>query len=228
MKKSFLVAAALAGLAAPVTAATVIDFTADNSTGGSVGGVGYSVSAQGGSLKDAVHYNNVDCAPYACAGVSGGYDVGFGITGANNNEIDAGSEAVIVTFTGLVKILGFAGMLTYFDDAAVKQGSTEAVQLEYSTDGGSSWLGLGTYIAYALESGSPFDTVGLAYLENLSIIANAVRFTATGTGAGDDGSLNVTAAALTVAPVPVPASFPLMLAGIGALGLAARRKRKSA
>lgn len=35
-------------------------------------------------------------------------------------------------------------------------------------------------------------------------------------------------ASATVSPVPVPAAFPLLLAGLGGLGLMARRKRKAA
>lgn len=224
MRKTMAIAALVAGFAGPAAAATVIDFTANNTT--SVPGAdGYTVTAQGGSLVNAVHFNDVDCGSYACEGVSGGFDVGFGISGGPNaNEIDVGSEAVIVTFNSFVKILGFAGMLTYFDTSG-----TEAVQLEYSVNGGTDWLGFGAYLANAVESGNPFNTVGLAFLDNLSITANAVRFTAFGSGDGDDGTLNVTAAALTIAPVPVPASLPLLLAGIGALGFVARRKqRKSA
>jgi hypothetical protein len=231
MRKTVALVALAAGLAGPASAATVLDFTTDNATSGTVEGVGYNITAQSGGLVNAVHWNDSNCGIYACDSVSGGFDVGFGISGgANGNEIDAGIEAVVVTFNSLVKIVGFAGMLTYFDDVVGndEQISTEAVQLEYSVNGGLNWLGLGDYIAYAEESGNPFDTVGLAFLDNLSIIANAVRFTATGIGNGDDGTLNVTAAALTVAPVPVPASFPLLLAGIGALGFAARRKRKAA
>jgi hypothetical protein len=33
---------------------------------------------------------------------------------------------------------------------------------------------------------------------------------------------------VNVAPIPVPAALPLLLAGLGGLGLAARRKRKAA
>jgi hypothetical protein len=226
MMKSFVAAAFVAGLVGPASAATVIDFTADNAITGNVGGVQWDVTAEGGNLVQATHGNNNDCAPYACAGAPGSYDVGFGISsGPNGNEIDVGSEAVIVTFKSVVKILGFAGMLAYIDPATNEEGGYESVQLEYSV-GGGAWVVAG--IADAVEFGSPFDTVGLAFLDNLSIFADAVKFTATGVGTGDDGTLNVTAAALTVAPIPVPASFPLLLAGIGALGFAARRKRKSA
>lgn len=56
-----------------------------------------------------------------------------------------------------------------------------------------------------------------------------LRFTAFEYGNGERGSqlaqVQVTA---DVAPVPVPAGLPLLLAGLGGLGLVARRKRKLA
>jgi hypothetical protein len=36
---------------------------------------------------------------------------------------------------------------------------------------------------------------------------------------------NLTYARNTIAPVPVPAALPLMLGGLGLLGMAARRRR---
>ena len=220
MRNSFLAAALLAGFVGPASAAT-IDFTANNSRSGTtVDGVEWQVLNDG--LTDSVHWNKNNCGEYACAATNGGFDVGFGILGANNNEIDP-REAVIVTFNGLVRILGFAGMLTYFDRGASE--NFETVKLEYKI-GDGPWLVAG--LADAVEAGTPFDTVGLVVNKGLWILADAVRFTSTGKGTADDNSFNVTAAALHVAPVPVPASLPLLLAGIGALGWAARRKRKAA
>jgi hypothetical protein len=76
------------------------------------------------------------------------------------------------------------------------------------------------------EDGTNFDTVGLAFLTGLSLFADTVRFRAGGIGTSDDGSFNVTAAGLEV--VPVPAALPLLLAGMGALGVASRRKKRKA
>jgi predicted porin len=248
MKRSVIAAVLLAGFAGSASAATVLDFTSNTidapGTGlsGPVAGTTYTVSAVGGTLKNSTHWNNVGCANVGwaseCDAVGNKYDVGFGVdnpnTGDNSNEIDGmikATEYVQVTFGSLVKVLGFAGMLSYDDSKLL---GTESVKLEYSTDGGLTWLGyeLASSVNDDNDPGNvgdnKFTTVGLAFKKNIELIANAVRFTAFGTGMFDDGNANVTAAGLVVAPVPVPASFPLLLAGLGALGIAARRKRKSA
>ena len=225
MKTSFVAAALLAGLVGPASAATVLDFTANDFRSGSVGTVGWTVTGDpvAGDLRDAVHGNRNNCGPYACVSTTGGFDVGFGIRGGgNDNEIDP-FEAVIVRFDEIVNITGFAGMLAYFARSAPE--NFESVRLEYKVGAGPWQLG---GVADAVEPGTPFDTVGLAKSKKLWFRADAVRFTSGGQGTADDRSFNVTAAALTVAPVPVPASLPLLLAGIGALGWAARRKRKAA
>lgn len=222
-------------MAGPVSAATVLDFTTGAiGTGnlvGTAGGTNYTISGVGGALVDATHTNTVGCASTGSSwGTFACNDVGFGVFGGtNNNEIEGGlqaaSEYVMVKFDSFVKILGFAGMLTYINEGD-DGGNSETVILEYSNDGGSSWFDYDEAVANYNTAGGTFDTVGLAFLENLSVIANAVRFTAGGDG--DDIDTNVTAAGLIVAAVPVPASFPLLLAGIGALGFAARRKRRNA
>jgi hypothetical protein len=224
MRKTFVAAALLAGMVGPASAATVIDFTANDLTTDTFNGITWTVtSGTAALLENARHGNDVNCGIYACNG--GGadddeppFDVGFGIIGFNSNEIDL-QESVIVTFSTFVRITGFAGMLAYLGKE-----TGEAVQLDY-------WDGTGWSLLDVAESTEPgvsagFDTVGLAEKLGLDQITKAVRFTATGTS--DDSDINVTAAALHVAPVPVPASLPLLLAGIGALGFAARRKRKAA
>jgi opacity protein-like surface antigen len=228
MKKSLVAAALAAALAGPASAATVIDFTKDNAESGFVAGIKWEVTAENGTLVNARHKNGKGCAPYACtftAQEGDDYDVGFGVSGANREEIDFGlekAEAVVVTFKEAVRVFGFAGLLAY-----VANGGTngEDVQLEYSNDG-VNW-GVAGVAKGVAPVGKDFDTVGLASLSFVkAITAKAFRFKAV--GSADDKTINVTAGALIVAPVPVPASLPLLLAGLGALGWAARRKRKSA
>jgi hypothetical protein len=247
MRKTVALAALLAGLVGPASATTVLDFTADDAVGGSAGGTTYTVSAIGGTLVNTTHWNDNNCVGFDCRSVGSRFDVGFGVDGPasppleNPSEVDAtvaATEYVMVKFDAFVKILGFAGMLTYNDSKSVE--NTETVMLEYSLDGGETWLGTNLYQAPALNDDNDeddigdnqFGTVGLAvytFLPGFEVIANAVRFTANGTGTFDNGNTDITVAGLTVAPVPVPASLPLLLAGLGALGFAARRKqRKSA
>ena len=235
MMKTVAVFALAVGLVGPASAATTtLDFTADNVTSTGL----YTVTGSG-ALSNATHGNNIGCTgsgwgTFACNTSDGKTDVGFGVVGVNSNEIDGMIEAnewVQVTFAYAVKIVAFAGMLTY--NGSQKDEGTETVVLQYLTAGG--WVN-GPAAAALYNDNSPtntgndnFGTVGLAWLGGLSIDTTAVRFTAGGTGKFDDGNTNVTAAGLKVAPVPIPASFPLLLAGLGALGFAARRKqRKSA
>ena len=235
MMKTVAVFALAVGLVGPASAATTtLDFTADNVTSTGL----YTVTGSG-ALTNSTHGNAVGCTgsgwDFACNTSGGQTDVGFGVAGVNSNEIDAvirANEWVQVTFAYAVKIVAFAGMLTY--NGSQDGEGTETVVLQYLTAGG---LWVDAPAAGAINDDNDntnigndnFGTVGLAWLDGLSIDTTAVRFTAGGTGTFDDGNANVTAAGLKVAPVPIPASFPLLLAGLGALGFAARRKqRKSA
>lgn len=263
MKKRLVVAALLAACASPAAAVTVLDFTSSaintNASGDPVIGSGYTISGSA-ALTNATHKNNVGCTGsaggnFACSQTSptsGVYDVGFGVKGLNNNEVDGvrANEYVQVAFGGLVKVLGFAGMLTYDDSQTTYQSAcamrttngcyptrgTETVILQYSTDG----LTWGSLTANALNDdndnatntgtgNNKFDTVGLAFWQGPAVSARYVRFTAGGVYPYDDYNTNITAAGLTIAAVPVPAALPLLVAGLGALGMVgARRKRAKA
>jgi hypothetical protein len=247
MKKSLVAAALVAGMVGPVSAATVLDFTKNDNTSGFVGG---GVVTGSNTLTQARHKTDDGCEgtgwDFDCRKIGSRYDVGFGVQGGgNNNEIDGirNGEWVQVTFNYAVKILGFAGMLTYFDsqntggydteDGYETTKGYETVVLQYLDENGN-WV-LADEAMPLNDDNDPsdigdnkFDKVGLAWLKGLDINTTAVRFLAGGMKPFDDGNANVTASGLIIAPVPVPASFPLLLAGIGALGWAARRKRKAA
>ena len=258
MKSFFVSLALVAGLAGPATASTFLDFTskgigAANPTG-NVFGIGFEISANpGGTLVNARHKNNVGCDVgygFTCNDArpkkTRRYDVGFGVRGGqNNNEIDGvdlnaqngtgndHGEYVQVAFDSIVRILGFAGMLTYNDSQGSGSGSEQTV-LQYSLDNvtWSSVTGITQNTDADGEFGSCgndcFGTVGLSYLRGLSLDARYVRFTAGGSSPFDNRNANVTAAGLEVAPVPVPAALPLLLAGLGALGWTARRGNRKA
>ena len=124
-----------------------------------------------------------------------------------------------------MRVIGFAGMLTYNRNNG---NGFETVILEYSSDGGSIWQSLVASATFKVnESGTNFDTVGIAELSGFSVEANVVRFLAGGQTPFDDGNSNITASALEVAPVPVPAALPLLAAALGAFGLVGMRRKRA-
>jgi hypothetical protein len=194
------------------------------------------------TLSNARHGNNVGCAmnapntfaTFACTGAAGSFDVGFGVTGNNNNEIDgnpntSGSlnagEFVKVKFDTAVILNGFAGMLTYKNTQAPQ--NLEKVILKTFYQG--TLLGvLEAFPVFLVNNngGSNFNTVGLAFLDGLKLKVDEVRFLAGQVGTCDDKNCNVTAAGLKVSAVPLPAG--VLLLGLGLGGLAAYRRRQAA
>lgn len=239
MKKAIIATALVAGLASPAAASTILDFTSSGigtgNTTGFAANTTYEITGSG-TLTDATHKTDAGCEgsgwDFDCDPTGDKFDVGFGVQGGgNNNEVDGvnAGEYVQVKFGRLVEILGFAGMLTYDDS---QSDGTETVVLEYSSDGGATFNSIEASALnddnYPSNSGDNlFDVVGLAYAKNLSLLADVVRFRAGGTFPYDDGNANITAAGLEVGVVPVPAALPLLLAGMGALGWASRRKKRS-
>lgn len=234
MVKWLFAAVMLAGLSGAASAAT-IDFTEGDAISGTIlGDVRWDVTNKPKTLSATTHWNKAGCEGYGwtfdckSAVVDGKnrYDVGFGIKGGKNGtEIDT-AEFVEVIFSKRVNVTGFAGMLTYANGSAGKlDGNREQVVLQY-LKGNGRW---GSLTADPKDDvGKSFDTVGLAFLLNQSMYTTAVRFRAGGVGTWDDGSFDVTAAGLQVAAVPVPAGLPLLLTGLGALVLGARRKKRLA
>ena len=72
---------------------------------------------------------------------------------------------------------------------------------------------LGSYLLSVSIGLGTFNPNNIGYVDNVEI-----------SGTLADATYDFEA----VTPVPVPAALPLLLAGLGGLGLAARRKRKAA
>jgi hypothetical protein len=258
MKRMFIAAAVVVGLVVPASAATIDFTANNAKEGFVLGGIKWTASGGNGAglnsgtqnaLADAIHRTRAGCDEhvwtFVCASTGTSrepFDVGFGIKrGQNGEEIDGkgagkpvNGEFVQILFGKQVAVTGFAGMLTYANlpiDLLPPTGSVprvanrEQVVLQY-LKGDGTW---GSVIADPKAAiGDRFDTVGLAFLQNLRLVTTTVRFRATGTGKSDDGSFNVTAAGLQVAAVPVPAGLPLLLTGLGVLVWGARRKKRMA
>jgi hypothetical protein len=209
-----------------------------------IGAINYTISAGrdasgSPSLVNSTHGNNVGCTQpawaFACTPVTANgstrYDVGFGVSGANGNEIDGNAigtgEFVKVTFTDRVFLNGFAGMLTYKRNTTST--ATETVLLEAWRDDQLLQTFEATPLFLVNDPSNPanasFDTVGLAFSIGLNFLVDEVRFRAAGIPNFDDGNTNITAAGLKISAVPLPAGVLLLGLGLGGLAL---YRRKSA
>ncbi len=223
----------------------------------SLAGVTYSITAGvpptgsnptgAATLVNSTHRNNVGCAPdpvkntfaeFSCAPRNGEFDVGFGVLGgANNNEIDgiAQGEFVKVKFSTAVILNGFAGMLTYTQNASPTLNLEKVVLKAFYMGVELPDLLEATPVFLVKEPGpvngvpvvaENFNTVGLAFLDGLKLKVDEVRFLAGGLGSFDDGNANITAAGLKISAVPLPAG--VLLLGLGLGGLAVYRRRQTA
>lgn len=128
---------------------------------------------------------------------------------------------------------GYADLVLSFDQTRSSTGPS-GFSLVYSTDGGSSFTSFGSYTVAQVtwSSGSTasgssysFDLSALSALDNKSsVVLRLVNSSTVATG-GTNRIDNVTVA---MAPVPEPETYALMLAGLGAIGLMARRRRQGA
>lgn len=88
---------------------------------------------------------------------------------------------------------------------------------EIGATGVSELFGLG------IQGGTLFGTSTSNELYTIDTATGTATFVAAYAGLGSTGGAAVPPS--TVPPIPVPAALPLMVAGLGALGLAARRRR---
>ena len=256
MRLGILATTIALGLAGPAAANVFLDFTSGsintNNSGDPVVGLPsgfgptYTISAgkvsgAAAALSNSTHSNNVGCstslgvntfANFACTPVSGKFDVGFGVKGRNNNEVDGAikdDEFVKVKFTQSVFLRGFAGMLTYSDNPPSLGLETVFLQAYHLGVLVQTFEALPLFQKTNAVAGAPtgnFDTVGLAFLDGLKLKVDEVRFLARGISPFDDGNTNITAAGLKISAIPLPAG--VLLLGLGLGGLAAYRRRQRA
>lgn len=223
MKKMIVATAvAIACIGSTATSAT-LDFVAeaDNNERGVVDG---TVITMGGV---DVEFNSSHFAyfDHGSAGLGVCKEVTDFSNGGTSNRCASGAgddnvtmdEAVTISFTSAMMLSG----LKFNEEGHKPFGTTTgslAKTLLFATNGGA----LARYTFGELQAASFTDVFSATFAYDNSIFT-----------VGDDRNLNANAeqyylASAIVAPVPVPASLPLLLAGLGGLGFAARRKRKAA
>lgn len=209
MKKLFMMTAVAFGLAATAGSAATFDFAAlANGNEGSVEGT--TISNDGISLTfdaggtDLAYFDSINGqGRVAGLGVCGALGINGGCNPSNDDNITAG-ESVTLLFDRLVNI---SGLLFRSEGHFLVDESLNSRQLVSSE----------TLLINGVEY-----TFGAAQTATFTGVSS-INF-AFGGAAGDEFYLS----SLTATPVPVPAALPLLLAGLGGLGVMARRKRKAA
>lgn len=162
------------------------------------------------------------------------------------NVVISGSGTLNLAGTTFVGITGTSAGL-WPSEAAVVIGSAGSADIYQAAISGPSTTGIGPFASAVLSSGSLFGidigapnwlVVAQGYVSNSVLTASSTfvgTFASLGLNLGtyiwswgegdnvDSFTLNV-----GVAAVPVPAGLPLLAAGLGALGFAGWRKKRSA
>lgn len=205
---SALAVAAAALLGASQVSASVIDFTS-STTGlsGSVDGIGWSVTAAGGTANNTQLYDGAGL-PSSSLGLAFRRD-GLGI---GDDEVGV-TEMLTVMFSAPVRFVSFAVLDLFRNARSPLTGEVAMLTVNGTT--------------YDLNF-VPGAVGGYAeLLLPLNVVASAVSFTVRNSndnrGVADAALAGLSFEALP-APVPLPASGLMLLAGLGAAA-ALRRKR---
>lgn len=133
---------------------------------------------------------------YYCAGCNGSFTLGFTTTSLGTN-LGVGGVGLDILFNNTFKENRYSAFVTFGD---------------------------GSMQTYALPAGKSF--FGIAS----DLLVSSINFTSSPTG-GSRGAccfiidnLTIGAAAPILAPIPIPAGLPLVLSGVGLLGLVGRRR----
>lgn len=104
----------------------------------------------------------------------------------------------------------------------------ESVIFERGSDTGLDIItifdGLGQTLKTFNVAGDGSSGESLVTVSNLNLVGDIFKFQRTG-GSGNLEGVRIKE--LTVSAVPLPASLPFLFAGMGALGIAAKRRRKT-
>lgn len=211
MMKPLAMAAGLFLGGSVAVSAAVLDFTDDDvMLSGTFQGANYVVTG----LPDAP--NRRQRFDGDASLVSANLDLendGIGITDDEVSYLDTFSESITVTFDRDVTLIG-VHFLDLFEDPG--DDSEEVAILTVD--------GVGVTLTFGALQPKTGNNPGYAFGSVDSITGREFIFTAGETNdqfAEPDYSL----AALQIAPIPVPAAGLLLLGGLGALGVAKRRKR---
>ncbi len=211
MRKSLLTLIGAAAIAiAPVTAGAVTyDFT-DSSKYGPLDPS--DTQNVGGNLVTATLSGNGPLSFTTFDGDASVASLAFDYDGVGiyDDEISTGGEAVTVTFSETVAVIGFSFLDLFFAD-----GQTDSEFAEVYLEGALVY----TFFADLVfqESG------GYKYASVSPLLTDQLVFLA---GAGNDGVgvADYALAAIDVQAVPLPASLVLLLSALGCLGIVSRRK----
>lgn len=140
----------------------------------------------------------------------------------SNNNLSAGDYTFVIPTPGVDFTPGVDGVFTFVADDAARRVTATLLGYSDANDGATPpgpdmvvtingvTASVGTPVEFDLPQGSSFD---FSY--------------ALPAGVGEIKAIS-TSFEVNSAVVPLPAGFPLILAGVGALGLVARKKRRDA
>lgn len=237
MKKLFLTAALAVGLSATSGSAAVLDFLefANNNEHGVADGtviefngvnVGFSAGLRNGSTAAFAYFDHGNAGLGVCKSPREGVTFAGGLLGqgTGNDCLSASDDNVTVTesvtisfdqafnlsglsFTGEGHQFGNGAVPVFLQDETTGQ-NRSAATLRFGINGGAL-----TEYTFGVLSTLSFGNVTSATFAFNDGVQTADQFYL---------------ASAVVNPVPVPAALPLLLAGLGGLGVMARRKRKTA